>query len=91
MPRTWYVVRTTDYYGEYDEVGDLHAGELVFVKWPDKSITKEKLRALNSHGSAQVDMNGIPDRFPTRRLYVTTKHHGVTVRIYLRGLAVARV
>lgn len=84
----WHKVQTNDYYGRYDSAGnlDLKDGMRIRVRWPNKVKTTEKLIIVKGYDSAQIDMNGGPDRFPTRDLLIERKFNGLKVRIPLRGL-----
>lgn len=94
---SWREVITTDYYGAWEDIKDFclpEDGELfnqIWVKWPDGSISQEQLHIDRGEESAQIDMNGRPDTFSTRSLYIVKSINGRANRIYLRGLYILPV
>ncbi len=87
----WHTVKATDYYGAFESIGDnkLKTRMDVLVRWPDKSITEERLIVVDANGSAQIDMNNCPNHFKTRALFVRTMVRGLAVLVPLNGLRVA--
>lgn len=83
-------VDTTDYYGEFEDVKGFHHGDKIKVKWPDSTISSEILVVEMGTGSAQVDMNGYPDHFPTQRYYVVHNIKGKTVKVSLKGMMIGK-
>lgn len=86
----WRRVAAADYYKAYESAGDipLEAGMEVEVQWPDGIHRTDILHFEHGTGSAQIDMNGIPDNFQTRRLFVRVKVRGRWCPLYLKGLLI---
>jgi len=93
----WLKVTTTDYYGAWETLGQKpsdaefrnpreKAGTVLEVRWPDGTITKEKLAVEHGHDSAQIDMNNHPDHFGTQTLYVHRTVNGLRQKIRLKDL-----
>ena len=94
----WATVKATDYYGEFEEavLGKdrcivMKDNKSMRVKWPDGKTATETVRVVDGSGSAQIDMNGYPDTFDTRRLVVVIRYHGVKAHVPLSGLKIAEV
>jgi hypothetical protein len=62
----------------------------IIVIWPNGKATEEKLKSRIGMGSAQVDMNGIPDNFSTRTLFFNHDLNGKKIEIPLKGLKFKR-
>lgn len=69
----------------------LKEGQSIEVKWPDKTISDGKLYIVKDRGSAQIDMNGIPDTFDKQQLTIEYKFHGLVIKIPLKGLHIRRI
>jgi hypothetical protein len=93
----WFKVQTSDYYGEYEYAGPSESkpngifkhGDNILIKWPDKFNSVHCLIVVNAHGSAQVDMNGYPDEFPTRTFFIEERVFGKKIRIPLKGMMIS--
>lgn len=84
-------VVTVDFYKEMDGIekgllDHLEDGYNIEVKWDDGSITEEILLIKKGRGSAQVDMCGSPDVFPTKMFYINKEIRGHKVSVPLRGM-----
>lgn len=93
----WLRVTTTDYYEAWETLGErrpaaaflnnkVRGGTRIQVRWPDRSVTDERVVVRVGSDTEQVDMNGRPDRFDTQTLYVRTTIRGLRVEVPLRML-----
>ena len=89
IPKGWTSVKTTDFYGEYEEAkGIPKNAKTVIVLWPNGVQTCNELVVVDGEGSAQVDMNCYPDHFRTRKMFVKISYYGHEVLVRLKGLPI---